>query len=279
MLAGCGARVAYSPLPGVSVSAPIPVPASAGGHARLPSGKGGAYKTGRPYRVGGRTYYPLASARGYDEVGIASWYGRDFHGRRTANGEIFDMRALSAAHRTLPLPTMVRVTNLENGRSVIVRVNDRGPFVKNRLIDLSWAAARELGFVHKGTARVRVQSLDVAPRAHHPVLARRAPVTPAARQPATRTPARASVRPATLHARSDAGMYVQLGAFAEADNASRLKRKLASSYPSVRVEPFPRDGRMLYRVRIGPFQDVQRIEQTVLSLQQRGYGNAVVVIE
>jgi len=268
MLAGCGARVAHSPAPGVSVSAPIPVPA--GHQARLPSGRGGVRKIGRPYRVAGRTYYPLASARGYDEVGIASWYGRDFHGRRTANGEIFDMRALSAAHRTLPLPTMVRVTNLENGRSVIVRVNDRGPFVKNRLIDLSWAAARALGFVGKGTTRVRVQSLDVAPPHATPTPQRR----PALARRAAPAPAMQAHRAA-----SRTGMYVQLGAFTRPGNAARLKQSLAPGYPSVRVEPFPWDGRVLYRVRIGPFRDVQRIEQTVLSLRRQGYNNAVVIIE
>ncbi|HXH64072.1 MAG TPA: septal ring lytic transglycosylase RlpA family protein, partial [Mariprofundaceae bacterium] len=127
--------------------------------ASLPSGAGGHTKTGTPYSVNGRTYYPLASAYGYDATGVASWYGRDFHGKRTADGEWYDMHAMSAAHPTLPLPTLVRVTNLDNGRQVVVRVNDRGPFVRNRLIDLSYAAAEELGFANKGTTHVRVQAL------------------------------------------------------------------------------------------------------------------------
>ncbi|MDQ6972283.1 MAG: septal ring lytic transglycosylase RlpA family protein, partial [Mariprofundaceae bacterium] len=128
--------------------------------AKLPSGTGGHRKTGKPYRIAGTTYYPLESSRGYDKTGVASWYGRDFHGKLTANGEQYDMHAMSAAHKTLPLPTLVRVTNLENGRSIVVRVNDRGPFVKSRLIDLSYAGAKALAYDKQGTTRVRVQTLD-----------------------------------------------------------------------------------------------------------------------
>lgn len=127
----------------------------------VPSG-GGNYKVGTPYRVAGRWYHPKEDLD-YDEVGLASWYGSDFHGRRTANGEIFDMTSLSAAHPTLPLPTYARVTNLENGRSVVVRVNDRGPFAHNRLIDLSHRTADVLGFKGQGTAKVRVQYVGIAP--------------------------------------------------------------------------------------------------------------------
>jgi len=272
LLAACSTtHVSYSPLSGTHVSVPVPVPS--GSHARLANGKGGHYKTGRPYRVAGRTYYPLSTASGYDQTGIASWYGRDFHGKRTANGERYDMHALSAAHTTLPLPSLVRVTNLENGRSVVVRVNDRGPFVKRRLIDLSWAAANALGYAGQGTARVRVQSLDTASP----------PVSPRpARTMARRTPSPSPVNAQPLPkqpALPIAGMYVQLGAFAQTDNASKLKTLLSAQYPSIQVQPFMRSMQTLYRVRIGPFSDVQTIEHTVLSLQQQGYNNAVVVIE
>ncbi|WP_375203053.1 septal ring lytic transglycosylase RlpA family protein [Hyphococcus sp.] len=127
-------------------------------------GRGGDphYKIGKPYKVKGKTYYP-AEDPNYSKVGVASWYGSQFHGRLTANGEIFDMNRLSAAHTTLPLPSMVEVTNLENGRSVVVRVNDRGPFVDDRIIDMSREAARELGFERQGTARVRVRYAGRAP--------------------------------------------------------------------------------------------------------------------
>lgn len=128
-------------------------PARMSGDASLPSDI--PYKLGKPYVVGGVRYVPRDD-RSYDRVGMASWYGKEFHGRRTATGRPFDMYELTAAHRTLPTGTQVRVTNLENGRSVIVVIADRGPFSKGRIIDLSWAAASQLGFVAKGTARVRV---------------------------------------------------------------------------------------------------------------------------
>ncbi len=119
------------------------------------------YKVGKPYQVNGHWYYPEEDPD-YERTGIASWYGREFHGRRTANGEIYDMTRLSAAHTTLPLPSMVEVKNLENGRKLVVRVNDRGPFARGRLIDLSREAARRLGFEQQGTARVRVRYLGPA---------------------------------------------------------------------------------------------------------------------
>ncbi|KUO54526.1 MAG: hypothetical protein APF80_12880 [Alphaproteobacteria bacterium BRH_c36] len=115
----------------------------------------GVYKLGNPYQVAGKTYIPRHDP-GYDSTGTASWYGDDFHGRLTSNGEVFDMHRISAAHPTLPLPSLVRVTNLDNGRSLVLRVNDRGPFVHDRIIDLSRAAADHLGFLNKGTAKVRV---------------------------------------------------------------------------------------------------------------------------
>lgn len=127
----------------------------------VPKG-GGRYKIGKPYQIGNRWYRPHEDTR-YDRVGIASWYGDLFHGRKTANGEVFDMDALTAAHPTLPLPTLVEVTNLENNRRIVVRVNDRGPYRHDRLIDLSRKAATVLGFKKKGTARVRVRYVGRAP--------------------------------------------------------------------------------------------------------------------
>lgn len=128
---------------------------------RVPKG-GGQFKLGSPYKVAGRWYVPRDNPN-YDEYGIASWYGADFHGRRTANGEVFDANALTAAHPTLPLPCYVYVTNLDNGRTVLVRVNDRGPYVNDRLIDMSYAAAKQLGYLGKGRARVRVRYAGLAP--------------------------------------------------------------------------------------------------------------------
>ncbi len=131
--------------------------APSGGTANVPPGGGkGIYKVGSPYQIDGTWYYP-AEDWNYDQTGIASWYGEQFHGRYTANGEIFDLNKVTAAHRTLPMPTIARVTNLENGRSIAVRINDRGPYARGRIIDLSRRAAQLLGFEQQGTAKVRVQ--------------------------------------------------------------------------------------------------------------------------
>jgi len=250
-----------------------------GKKASLPAGQGGYRKTGKPYRIAGRTYYPLESARGYDETGVASWYGRDFHGKLTANGERYDMHALSAAHKTLPLPTLVRVTNLENGRSMVVRVNDRGPFVKNRVIDLSYAAAKALGYDQKGTTRVRVQALDGSNSSASYRQPTRAPVqTRPVRPAAPPAPILASRKVAT-GSPPIPGMYIQLGAFGQSTNADRLRSTLAADYPSVGVQPFWNNQQRLYRVRIGPYANVKEIESIVLDLGQKGYANAIVVIE
>ncbi len=138
---------------------------STGHYGRSPANKPSAsphYKVGKPYRVKGKLYYP-AEDPDYEAYGVASWYGRDFHGKLTANGERFDMNRLSAAHTTLPMPSLVEVTNINNGRRIVVRVNDRGPFADNRLIDLSREAARQLGFERKGLSRVRVRYVGPAP--------------------------------------------------------------------------------------------------------------------
>ena len=123
------------------------------------SAKGSTYKVGKPYKIRGQWYYPKEDYD-YKEVGVASWYGEDFHAKYTANGEVYNMNTLTAAHRTLPLPSIVRVTNLENGRSLVLRVNDRGPFAKNRIIDISKRGAQLLGFQNKGVTKVRVEIME-----------------------------------------------------------------------------------------------------------------------
>ncbi len=148
----------------ILVAAGLAACSSNTGTGRVPGPTGTpyrAYMIGQPYQIGGRWYTPREDL-GYDRTGTASWYGADFHGRRTANGETYDMNAMTAAHTTLPLPTIVRVTNLDNGRSVVVRVNDRGPFVDDRIIDMSRAGARALEFENRGLARVRVTVLREA---------------------------------------------------------------------------------------------------------------------
>ena len=197
------------------------------------SGPEGVYKVGQPYKIDGRWYYPEFDPN-YDEVGIASWYGSDFHGHATANGETFDRHELTAAHPTLPLPSIVRVTNLANHRQVDLRVNDRGPFVGDRLIDLSQAAARELGFERQGLARVRVQFVGLADASGEPPrptthYARRAPPRtappPATLVAAAPPPGVAGGLIATAEAATCGGRFIQVGAFAEPEPARCARRR------------------------------------------------------
>ena len=230
----------------------------------------------------------MKNVSSYDDTGMASWYGDAFHGKLTANGERYDMYTLSAAHKTLPLPTLVRVTNLSNGRSVIVRVNDRGPFVKERLIDLSYAAANALGYMNQGTARVRVQTLDQKPVIEAKIM----PVPAVTEAVATVAPAPAIIEAATTPSTTPsthtpavktdkvaAGIFVQLGAFGSEANANRMRQSLLAKYPSVSLHPKQVADQKLYRVRIGPFMNMQQIEETMITLQKNGYRQAVVVIE
>ncbi len=208
--------------------------------------KPGVYKLGRPYRVKGRLYEPYYDP-GYVGIGIASWYGPGFHGRRTANGERFDRNRLTAAHPTLPLPSLVEVTNLENGRKVVVRVNDRGPFAGNRLIDLSEAAARKLGFREKGLARVRVRFLRLADASGTPP------------EPTRRSRARSRSAAALTRARAeepgcrqDRGpFYVQLGVFRVHARARAAARRVKGLAP-IRFERADVGGGDAIRVMLGP---------------------------
>jgi len=189
--------------------------ATPGGPAHVstmsPSAGGAARGTMRPYQVNGVWYTPREDP-GYDEVGIASWYGDEFHNRRTADGELFDMDRPSAAHRTLPLPSLVEVTNLDNGRRIRVRLNDRGPFVRGRIIDLSRQAARDLGFYGKGVARVRVRYLG--------------PAEPAPPHAGVRY---AAARSASQSATPAGAWRIQAGAFADRGNAERAARRLSEA--------------------------------------------------
>ncbi len=208
----------------------------------------------RPYTVAGRTYHPLHSAAGYRERGIASWYGTKFHDRRTASGERYDMYAMSAAHRTLPLPSYVRVTNLENGRSVVVRVNDRGPFHDNRLIDLSYAAASKLGMLGKGTALVEVVALDPRDPEH-------------------------TAPPPSVTPGHQPRIYLQVGAFSIRDNAARLAARLDRlvRHPvQVLRGTTPRGA--IHRVQIGPLASVEAIDRLVDLLERLHIRDARLLI-
>ena len=213
------------------------------------------YGNKSPYTVLGRSYRVLPSARGYDERGIASFYGNKFHGYKTSSLETYDMYAFSAASTTLPLPSYARVTNLENGKSVIVRVNDRGPFHQNRLIDLSYAAAVKIGIWPKGTGLVEVRGID--------------PGSPAQELPAP--PAVTSGHP---------GIYLQVGAFSDADNAERLARRLRlADLGAVQVMEAEVNGRRVRRVRVGPLVDVDRADQVSARIEGMGLPRPQVAVD
>lgn len=234
LVAGCSIKTStfpdedYGPDQPVDVSAiPDAVPRNA------PRSR---YGNPDSYTVLGKTYQVMKSARGYRERGLASWYGKKFHGRRTSSGETYDMYAMTAAHKTLPLPTWVRVTNLDNGRSVVVKVNDRGPFHRGRIIDISYAAAAKLGVTGRGTAPVEVVAIT--------------PGTDTASSARTGFPA-----------------FVQAGAFSVRANAERLQQRLRrdQGHP-VKIE---NNGRH-YRVIVGPLQNRTQLKTVAQLLEQWG---------
>jgi rare lipoprotein A len=218
------------------------------------------YGNRTPYTVLGRSYHVMPSARGYQQRGIASWYGEKFHGRATSSLEPYDMYAFSAAHKTLPLPTYARVTNLENGRSVVVRVNDRGPFHADRLIDLSYAAAIKLGMHIKGTARVEVEALTGG-----------MPLTSAPRSLPTRTSA--------THSRGG-DTWLQIASFGEKDNARRLADRLEDAdIDKVKIQRAKVRGDKVWRVRIGPLSGSAQADQVAARIRALGLGQPGIVTE
>lgn len=243
-----------------------------------------------PYVVLGKKYYPIQSAHKYRQTGTASWYGTKFHGLQTANGETYDLYGMTAAHKTLPLPSYVKVTNLENGRSVTLRVNDRGPFYSDRIIDLSFAAAKKLGFAEKGVARVSVEGIDPdrwwAQRGQKPPVVGTWQAQP---EPALQTGVEEYVPPVQQHAGAllplevnpavdTSGIYLQVGAFANPDAAQLLRDKLSDLTASVvRVSSVAREQQVLHRVRIGPLSGLQQAENIRLQVQQAGLGSPTLL--
>jgi rare lipoprotein A len=238
---------------GCASERPLPTAAEPVPQGRSPYGNGPVYE------VHGRRYVVRDSSHGYNERGIASWYGKKFHGRLTSSREPYDMYAMTAAHKTLPFPTWVRVTNLGNNRSVVVRVNDRGPFVADRIIDLSYAAARELDIIAAGTALVEVTAVDGPEPAEL--------VAQAVPQPPAELPA-------------DVRLYLQVGAFGDVENARRRFALLQDGG----VEPaFVHEdiavGPALYRVRIGPIADAVQYDSIVMKLRNLGISEMQLVTD
>jgi rare lipoprotein A len=275
----------------------------------------GVYKIGQPYQVQGIWYYPKEQPD-YDETGLASWYGSE-SGNRTANGEHFDPNGLTAAHRTLPMPVNVRVTNLDNGKSLVVRVNDRGPFARGRIIDVSARAAQLLGFYGQGTARVRVTYVARAdlpggrrpPPETPPAIASAVPAAPTEKidssgigivpgtpiappvgvaelpKPAPITTApledltnKPTGEVTTVPVPTVTHLYVQAGAFSSYDNAARLKLKLAAS-GDWSISTIEREGHKLYRLRLGPFNDAASADAALARVTGSGSNDAKIVVD
>ena len=244
------------------------------------------YGNRSPYTVLGKKYYVRDSAEGYRETGIASYYGNKFHGRRTSNLEVYDMYAFTAAHKTLPLPSFARVTNLANGSSVVVRVNDRGPFHDGRIIDLSYAAAVKLGVDRAGTARVEVVGLMPGEDAHQQYDAVAA--TPPPREPLPPEPPPptaidqlVAALPVATAAAAPAvpGTFLQVASFAEEANAQRaLATVNAAGIPGARLEPGDSAGRPVWRLRIGPLP-AEAMEATAERVRALGFGQPRLVRE
>jgi rare lipoprotein A len=290
-------------------SAPKPPPPSEDHTVTVPP-NAGVYKVGQPYQVDNVWYYPREQPD-YDETGIASWYGPTFYGHHTANGEMYDGNQLTAAHKTLPMPVNVRVTNLDNGKSLIVRVNDRGPYARGRIIDLSKRAAELLDVVQTGTARVRVTYLSRSdinggppPPETPPAIANALPAAPIAKVDtaglgivpgaAVEAPGRTAQLPtapipAQMFADSQptgqvtrvpvpavTHLYVQLGAFSKMENAKALLGKVGGD---LRISTLQRGGQTLYRVRSAPLNSVQDADAALARLNGAGANDAHIVVD
>ncbi len=262
-----------APTRGSTPAAPAPAPAASGGGLYAPHIKDGGppipldvsglaepvptveplsrYGNRSPYTVLGRSYTVLDSASGYVERGIASWYGTKFHGRPTSSFEPYDMYKFTAAHKSLPLPSFVRVTNLENGRSLIVRVNDRGPFHDDRLIDLSYAAAVRLGVHINGTARVEVRAIDPT------------------------RPQQGTAAAVASDAADGTRRWLQVGSFGDRANARAVERRLTEAgFREHRLVQARVGGRDVWRVQVGPLTRTQDLDAASRRLQQLGFGSA-----
>lgn len=230
---------------------------AAGSAAQLPEKSA----SGNPssYVVFGRRYYVLDNAYGFVERGTASWYGRKFHGRKTSSGETYNMHAMTAAHKTLPLPSYVRVENLANGRSAVVKVNDRGPFVDDRIIDLSYAAAQKLGVIGPGTAQVEISVVN-SPTDHTRPVVRSIPLTD--------------------RVAADIPLFIQTGSFSSEENAVKMSSQLkASDENAVSVSQIETDSGIFHRVRVGPLFDIDEANAILRRLSNKGFNGARIVVD
>ncbi len=204
--------------------------------------------TQRPYKSKGKTYYPIPDSAGFRETGIASWYGKDFHGKRTSNGEYYDMYGATAAHKLLPMNTMIHVKNLDNGKETVVRINDRGPFVKGRILDLSYAQAKKIGIVAKGTARVRITAL-----------------APSNRKSTTKDNVR------------QGEYYVQIGSFRNKKRAMALQKRFTSAGVQTVIQQYIHQKKPYFRVQVFAGKRLEIARKAERSLLNRGYNDAFLI--
>jgi rare lipoprotein A len=217
------------------------------------------YGNPESYMVYGKRYHTLPSSKGYSERGTASWYGTKFHGKRTSSGEPYDLYGMTAAHKTLPLPTYVEVTNLQNGRSVIVKVNDRGPFHDDRIIDLSYTAAAKLGILGHGTGVVEVKAIDTETGG---------------------TLQLASATPAVRDTAATQFLYLQVGAFSSQENAERLRNEiLAQEIAEVRIVETENTAGTFYKVQVGPLTDTSEADRVVRALKPLGINESRSIVQ
>lgn len=226
------------------------------------------------YVVNGKRYHVMETANGFSQRGIASWYGRKFHGHRTSSGEAYDMFAMTAAHKSLPIPCYVKVTNLQNQRQVIVRVNDRGPFHDNRIIDLSYAAATKLGIAAHGTGQVEIEAIN--PRTYQQARLKQRPY---ALQALERTHSAEKSNDTNDKKAVDSKMYLQLGAFVSRVNAEQLQQRASQIHLSASIAAEQQADQPIYRVRIGPLASTEEADQLVNQLKQQGFQAAQIVID
>ena len=214
------------------------------------------------YVVAGKRYYVIGNAKGFKQRGIASWYGKKFHGRKTSSGEVYNMYAMTAAHKTLPIPVYVRVRNLTNSRSAVVKVNDRGPFVSGRIIDLSYAAAQKLDIIGAGTARVEITILVPGQSASAP-----APTSVIRAIPLAENTA------------EDRPLFIQVGSFGEEFNAINLLRDLQDANErSASITELATNKGLFFRVRVGPLYDIDEANAIIRRLKGKGFSTARIVV-
>jgi rare lipoprotein A len=217
------------------------------------------HPTQKPYQINGKTYYPLPSAQGFEEAGVASWYGADFHGRKTSNGETYNMHGLTAAHKVLPMDTWLLVTNQENGKEITVRVNDRGPFAKERIIDLTKTGADNLGFLNQGTARVKITALGEAET--------------------YRSGGVTSERFKDHPDFRSGEYYVQIGSFTVEDNARRLKEQMLASGRKAVIRSFDRGDQIFFRVQVRAGHSLPSALEVEQALAVSGFPKAFTVAQ